>query len=355
MKISTQGILQSGFVEAHGNAKIYGENVTIGANLINGPVYLENDKGNDLTLVPYVYNGIHGYRLTKTTNSGYGSFINFPIKQSALIRNKPYSFSIYAKNLADIDTAVYPCIASNGTTNVFIDGSSKSADGYVTFENILPKSSYDATHLFNIYGWHISFTSPCDIFIANPKVEEGTKATPWVPYENMFPLGNVLSTYYNSTVEWEPANLRYKITSRISSSIWGVGIAIPHKIFEVKFGETYRVSMEVYVPTEHKLRIDVNNEDLYSINYNGNDNDNYSTRLSTQFTIPANTWTPVCWGTSNNDIEKNPNKLALYPYDGAGILTTDDTEQTVWYIRNFTISVDKNVASPTFANNFYEI
>lgn len=185
MKINEQGILQNGLLETDGNAKVYGKDIIIGENLINeSKCSLQQDtaNGSNATMAAYTYNGIKGYRITKTANGGWGTYVNFPIDQSKLDKNKKYSLSAYIYYLSEGGQKDLSCFISSGdSANSFISGISSAQEGLVKWENLSPRSDYNASNINWTYGWHPSFQAPCDIFIAQPKFEEGEKCTPWVP------------------------------------------------------------------------------------------------------------------------------------------------------------------------------
>lgn len=185
MKVSKQGILQSGLIEADGNAKVYGDDVVVGENLINESKCLliqDIASGSNATMTECTYNGIKGYRITKTENGGWDTYVNFPIDQSKLDKNKKYSLSAYIYYLSKDGQKSLSCFVSSGpSTNSFINSVYFAQEGLVKWENLSPRSDYDASNIHGTYGWHPSFVAPCDIFIAQPKFEEGEKCTPWVP------------------------------------------------------------------------------------------------------------------------------------------------------------------------------
>ena len=144
-------------------------------------------------------------------------------------------------------------------------------------------------------------------------------------------------------------NGQYIITSPVSSSTWGANFSIITDKIRVPYGMTYKLSMDVYVPTKHTLRIDVNNKAITGGNWNGNDNDLADARIgvytSSNLTIPAETWTTIYWGAANIHPD-NVNQVDLIVYDGIGLLNKDDTETTTWYIKNPKIEIgfDLNTA-----------
>lgn len=158
-------------------------------------------------------------------------------------------------------------------------------------------------------------------------------------------------------------NGQYVITSPVSSSTWGANFSIITDKIRVPYGMTYKLSMDVYVPTKHTLRIDVNNKAVTGGNWNGNDNDLGNTRVyvPSNLTIPAETWTTISW-TAINIHPDNVNQVDLIVYDGIGLYNKDDTETTTWYIKNPKIEIgfDLNTAlslsnEKILMNNFFEV
>ena len=104
--------------------------------------------------------------------------------------------------------------------------------------------------------------------------------------------------------------------------------------------------MEVYVPTAHKIVIDVNNYSCDGTSWAGNDNDNTNCRTATTFEVPANTWTTISWGSSNTH-SSNTNHASIYVLDTTCLYTADDTANVVWYIRNIKVQMGKNITAWT--------
>ena len=155
---------------------------------------------------------------------------------------------------------------------------------------------------------------------------------------------------------------QYTISSPVSSSSWGSQICIPNdgKV-KIPYGCLYRISMEVQVPTAHNIVIDINNRASGGTNWAGNDNDLTSTRTATTFSIPANTWTTITWGSSNAHAS-NTNHEDILVYDYIGLVNSSDSAATTWYIRNPKINLGRNIYTnagvskdTNRATQFYEI
>ena len=154
---------------------------------------------------------------------------------------------------------------------------------------------------------------------------------------------------------------KYTINSAASDSTWGSGTSIISGKVNVPYGALYRISMDIYVPTTHKIKIDINNNVPNGTVWNGNDNDLASTRTATDFTIPAATWTTITWGSSNLHA-LNTKQEDICVYDNIGLITKDDTSAITWYIKNVSLRIGYNTTqlfsvygSKVLANDFIEI
>lgn len=166
---------------------------------------------------------------------------------------------------------------------------------------------------------------------------------------------------YNSG-SYTVSNGEYTITSPVTSSSWGSGVSLNNGYIIVPYGCDYRASIDVLVPTAHTIVIDHNNSVPSGITvWSGNDNDNTSKRTRSTFSIPANTWTTITWG-SNNSHASNTNKVDISIYDGIGLVTSADTATVTWKIKNPRVYIGyvgenlKRITSTAiYSNNFYEI
>lgn len=163
---------------------------------------------------------------------------------------------------------------------------------------------------------------------------------------------NATSTSYNEKTD------TYTIVSPVSDSTWGVGVKIgtTNKVV-IPYGEYYRISMEVYVPTTHTLAVDYNNysNDSSVASWNGNDNDLSSARLAGTASIPGGKWTKVVFG-SQNAHASNTSKAAIYETSTFGIRTSADTEPVTWYIRHPKIELGTTASQwcPNSADALYK-
>lgn len=169
-------------------------------------------------------------------------------------------------------------------------------------------------------------------------------------------------TNYNGGTHSKSGNV-FSITSPVSTSTWGTGINIPTSTYYLPYGYIYRIEFEVNIPTAHTLVIDINNAAAETpAPTTDNDNDLSSARTATTFSIPANTWTKVIWGSKNLHAS-NTTEVGLYIYDGIGVRTSEDSAAVAWQLRDPRIIIYKDtqtVASigkdgTAHSNLFYEL
>lgn len=161
--------------------------------------------------------------------------------------------------------------------------------------------------------------------------------------ENLMRMGGLdkneaTSMTYNSSTD------TYTIVSPAGTNSWGYGVNIRSTSeISIPYGKSYRASVEVYVPTQHSFVVDINNNVANGTTaWAGNDNDNRSKRTSTSFTIPANTWKKISWGSENSN-GNNTDKVAILPYDKLGLKTNSDTDSVTWYLRHPKIELGTSV------------
>lgn len=157
-------------------------------NLLTNGYYVGNATGSDLTITPFTYNGIKGYRCTKTMNASWGSYLNVRLKNVlSLDINKKYSLSFYVAPLGDNKQAhVTNFVASGGSDNIFINKQDipfPSSGQLIKFENMTPSSSFSTTASISTFGWHFDIVKDADFFVSMVKFEEGEKCTPWIPHK----------------------------------------------------------------------------------------------------------------------------------------------------------------------------
>ena len=150
--------------------------------------------------------------------------------------------------------------------------------------------------------------------------------------ENGLSTYNFFNGFSNKTSTVTFSAGQYTVVSSVASSAWGSQIMLKDDAkIVIPYGCYYRATIDVYIPTTHNVRIDINNRSSNGTNWGSNDND--TNRTSTTFTIPAETWTTITWGGSNTHAN-NTNKEDLYVYDSIGLVNSSDSEATTWYIRN---------------------
>lgn len=155
------------------------------------------------------------------------------------------------------------------------------------------------------------------------------------PGANLLPPDGLVKSGATS-LTFDALTNTYTIVSPAGSGTWGHGVNIADsKNILVPYGESYRVSFEVLVPTAHTIKFDYNNisADSSVASWNGNDNDLAGSRLGSSFSIPANQWTKIVTG-SKNAHASNTSQVAIKEYSKIGLYTENDTEGTTWYLRN---------------------
>lgn len=145
---------------------------------------------------------------------------------------------------------------------------------------------------------------------------------------------------YGATSTYSASDDTYTVTGVPAGDIWGTGLELPKII--VPYGESYRFSAEFFCTTSIRIINDFNSDRDGAVN---NDNDNTSKRVASTnasgsiqanvgyWTIPANTWTKIWWG-STNDASSNSGKLDIKVFDNFGISRNTITANTVFKVRN---------------------
>lgn len=145
---------------------------------------------------------------------------------------------------------------------------------------------------------------------------------------NYFPGFN---NFNSASYSYNTSENKYTIVSAVTTSVWGSGVCLVSNKIRVPHKMVYRVILDIYVPTEHDIQIDINNSPISGTITGGNDND-YG-RTITNFNIPAKTWTTIIFGSGNNNTN-NTNGVDISPYDAIGLITSGDSSAVTWYIRN---------------------
>ena len=161
--------------------------------------------------------------------------------------------------------------------------------------------------------------------------------------ENLMRMGG-LDKNGATSMTYDSSTDTYTIVSPAGTNSWGYGVSIRSTSeISIPYGKSYRASVEVYVPTQHSFVVDINNNVANGTTaWAGNDNDNTSKRIYTSFTIPANTWKKISWGSENSN-GNNTDKVAILPYDKFGLKTNSDTDSVTWYLRHPKIELGTSV------------
>jgi len=149
---------------------------------------------------------------------------------------------------------------------------------------------------------------------------------------------------------YDKATNTHTITLSSIDSTWGFGITLGtiHKLY-IPWNSSYRLTMEVFSSTAGTFVIDYNNYADDMTDMSGNDNDDVNNRLAGTVTIPANTWTRITFGATNNNTVKNPHQLPLYDCSHFGMRNqntntslTYQIRNVQWYLVDNTHNIEKN-------------
>ena len=155
-------------------------------NLLYDNKSVANAEGCNLAMTEYVYNGIKGIRLTKTTTANWHSFLRWTTNYQILDTSKKYSFSVEAVSLNGNNQTINNFFANDNSNNVFIYGTDKTITSTLQrFEwpNLTPNTNFSTTTNVNNVGWHFNVSATnFDIFIANPKFEACDTCTVFTDY-----------------------------------------------------------------------------------------------------------------------------------------------------------------------------
>lgn len=149
---------------------------------------------------------------------------------------------------------------------------------------------------------------------------------------NLSRIGELIS-YNTASVSFNKQTNTYTVVSlpNAGGTRWGNGVAFNKKA-RIPFGKPYRVSIEVLLPVDINVVVDMNSSpESGSIIPGSNDNDAIEYRTNTVFSVKANTWTKLTWGSYNGNL-RNTNKVDLLIWDGIGIVP--QSSNITWYIKN---------------------
>lgn len=137
-------------------------------------------------------------------------------------------------------------------------------------------------------------------------------------------------------------------TKTTASTTWGSGFDFQYHfgghIYNcafIPYGLDYRCSVDVWLPVDGTLIIDINNYPYGDDSWNGNDNDDINVRTSTHLNVVANTWTRISWGSANTS-SKNTNKAPIYVADSVGLLP--QSSDVTWKFRGLKVELG-NIAT----------
>ena len=148
---------------------------------------------------------------------------------------------------------------------------------------------------------------------------------------NLSRLGELIS-YNTASVSFNKRTNTYTVVSQPNAggTTWGNGVAFNRKA-RIPFGKPYRVSIEVLLPVDINVVVDMNNSPESGSILEGNDNDAVEYRTNNVFSVKANTWTKLTWGSYNGN-SHNTNKVDLLIWDGIGIVP--QSSNITWYVKN---------------------
>lgn len=116
----------------------------------------------------------------------------------------------------------------------------------------------------------------------------------------------------------------------------------------IPYGKWYVIEFEVKASLDCSLRIDYNNKTIDVEAWNGNDNDNYSTRTSSAVALKKDEWKKV-YVYYQNSSDKNKTKAELKDYSSIGTYYSKDKGNQSFQIRNLQSYVAAN--PPRNVNN----
>ncbi len=272
-----------------------------------------------------------------------------------------------------VNTWYHACITiGNGIVKYYINGELKSSVSTTALPDYSESNGFINVGAFG-YSTNNTFIYPFNGYINDVRIYdevlsdkqikeiakglcahyklEGIGANP-----NLIRMGGLVNSGATS-VNYDNSTDTYTIVSPVGTSVWGYGVNIgsTNKVV-IPYNQKYRMSCEVWVPTEHKLVVDYNNysNDSTVASWGGNDNDLGSQRLANSVIIPANTWTKVVMGSMNAHAS-NTTQTAIYEASKYGLYTNDDTEPTTWYLRHFKVELGDKVTGwiPNIADAAY--
>ena len=130
-------------------------------------------------------------------------------------------------------------------------------------------------------------------------------------------------------------------TPTTASTNWGSGFAFPadaslHAV--IPYGAEYRCSVDVLLPVDGRIVVDMNTFAEVGTSWSGNDNDNINRRTANvpAFDVRANVWTRISWGSENTNAA-NTGKQAIYVNDTVGLLP--QSSAVTWHYRGLKVEL----------------
>lgn len=128
-------------------------------------------------------------------------------------------------------------------------------------------------------------------------------------------------------------------TPTTASTTWGSGFAFPsdyaHRAV-IPYGAEYRCSVDVLLPVDGRIVVDMDTYVESGTSWTGNDNDNMSKRTPTIFNVKANVWTRLSWGSENTS-DANTGKQTIYVNDSVGLLP--QSSAVTWHYRGLKVEL----------------
>ena len=128
-------------------------------------------------------------------------------------------------------------------------------------------------------------------------------------------------------------------TPTTASTTWGSGFAFPSDAAHcavIPYGAEYRCSVDVLLPVDGRIVVDMNNYAKSGTGWTGNDNDNTNKRTSNAFNVKANVWTRLSWGSENTS-DANTGKQTIYINDYVGLLP--QSAAVTWHYRGLKVEL----------------
>lgn len=128
-------------------------------------------------------------------------------------------------------------------------------------------------------------------------------------------------------------------TPTTASTSLGSGFAFPadasrHAV--IPYGAEYRCSVDVLLPVDGRIIVDMNTYAEVGRSWAGNDNDNANRRTANVFNVKANVWTRISWGSENTN-DANAGKQAIYVNDSVGLLP--QSAAVTWHYRGLKVEL----------------